>query len=124
MEIKSLYTLDDHEEGSEVCINGPDGNKTDLYINVMGCDSHAYRKKEREVRAKVIRSLRDDSDMGEFDEDLEMMTHVTIGWRGLKDGGVDVPFSKDAAKKLYVNAPYIRQQVNEFVVNRKNFIKG
>lgn len=42
MELKDIYTLEDHEAGSDIVITDPKtGKDTDFVITVMGVDSKA-----------------------------------------------------------------------------------
>ena len=117
MELNSLYTLEEHESGAEVQIRDPATDElTDFFITVQGVDSRAYRTALRAFH----RSILDNKDGGE----IELLAAVTIGWRGLEKNGKEVKFSQKAAKDLYQNAPAVAQQLDQFIANRKNFIKG
>jgi hypothetical protein len=69
---------------------------------------------------KYHRKLLNDEEGGEID----LLTAVTIGWRGLKSGKDTVEFSPEVAKGLYENAPSVASQVDRFVADRVNFTKG
>ena len=117
MDVKNLYTLEAHEDGAEIQIKSPADNKpTDFYIKVKGVDSKAYREAVRKYHRKLL----NDEEGGEID----LLTAVTIGWRGLKSGKDTVEFSPEAAKGLYENAPSVASQVDRFVADRVNFTKG
>jgi hypothetical protein len=83
---------------------------------VKGVDSKAYREAVRKYHRKLL----NDEEGGEID----LLTAVTIGWRGLKSGKDTVEFSLEAAKGLYENAPSVATQVDRFVADRVNFTKG
>ncbi len=117
MDVKQLYTLDAHEEGSEIQIKDPSTNEpTDFYIKVKGVDSKTYREAVRKYHRKLL----NDEEGGEID----LLTAITIGWRGLKSGKEKVDFDFDTAKKLYENAPSVASQVDRFIADRVNFTKG
>ena len=117
MDIKQLYTVDAHEEGSEVRIDSPlYGKPTAFYISVRGIDSKRYR----EAVKAFHRSMLDKND----DAEIDLLVAITKGWRGLNDGKDEVKFTEENAKNLYLNSPAIATQIDKFVVNRKNFIKG
>lgn len=121
MEIKDIYTLEDHEAGSDIVITDPrTGKDTDFVITVMGVDSKAFRKANGAAMRKVLMQKDIDTDS----ETAEVLASITLGWKGLTDNGEEVEFSKDKAIALYTNAPYIADQVNVFIGNRKNFTKG
>ena len=117
MDINTLYTADAHEEGAEIQIVSPlDGEKTDFYITLQGIDSKTYRKAVRAYHRKLIA----EEEGGEID----LLVAITKDWRGLSKGKEKIPFSPDAARDLYVNAPSVTAQIDTFVADRKNFIKG
>jgi hypothetical protein len=117
MDINTLYTVDAHEEGAEIRIISPlDGKETDFYITLQGVDSKAYRKAVRAYHKKLIA----EEEGGEID----LLIAITKGWRGLSDGNKEIEFSALRAKAVYENAPNVATQVDRFVSDRTNFIKG
>ncbi len=117
MDINTLYTVDAHEEGAEIRIVSPlDGKETDFYISVQGIDSKAYRKAVKAYHRKLLNE--------EEGGDIDLLVSITKGWRGLSDGKEEIEFSSVRAKAVYENAPDVAVQVDRFVADRKNFIKG
>ena len=117
MDINTLYTADAHEEGAEIQIVSPlDGEKTDFYITLQGIDSKTYRKAVRAYHRKLIA----EEEGGEID----LLVAITKSWRGLNDGKKDIEFTPEMARDVYVNAPSVSTQIDAFVADRKNFIKG
>jgi hypothetical protein len=117
MDIKGLYTVEKHEDGAELRIVSPlDGELTDFYIMVQGIDSKAYRSAVRGYHRKLLAN--------EEGGESELLSAVTIGWRGLNDGKAEVEFSKERALQLYDNSPNIATQLDRFIADRKNFTKG
>jgi hypothetical protein len=117
MDIKELYTAVPHEEGAEIRIENPnDGKETDFYIHVKGIDSKSYREAVRAYHRKLLNK----EDGGEID----LLVAVTKSWRGLKSGKNEIQFTEKTARELYLNSPAIASQVDKFVADRKNFIKG
>jgi len=117
MDIKSLYTVEDHEEGAEIRIVSPiDGELTDFYIRIQGIDSKAYRSAVRAYHRKLLAN----EDGGES----ELLAAVTISWRGLEDNKKPIEFTRKAALELYENSPNIASQLDRFLSDRSNFMKG
>jgi hypothetical protein len=117
MDINTLYTVDAHEEGAEIRIVSPlDGKETDFYITLQGVDSKAYRTAVKAYHRKLV----NEEEGGEID----LLIAITKGWRGLSDGKTDVKFSALRAKAVYENAPNVAAQIDRFVSDRTNFIKG
>lgn len=117
MDIHNLYTAEAHEEGAEICIVSPlDGKETDFYITLQGIDSKTYRTAVRAYHRKLIA----EEEGGEID----LLVAITKGWRGLKNNGKEVPFTPKMANDVYINAPSVSTQIDQFVSDRTNFIKG
>ena len=115
MSLEDLYTADSHDEGSEVQVKNSKGELVDFYIQLAGMDSQVYRDEFRKQnRLKFLSGE-------EKDYDLEILVAATIGWRG---EFVEVEFSKEKARELYIQAPYVRDRCEAFVVNRANFTKS
>ena len=116
MDIYELYTVDAHDEGAEMQVRDPRGVLIDCYITLAGIDT----KRWIEAFNKNTRKKLD----GEDNKEASVLAESTIGWRGFANNGEDLVFSKKLAKQLYMNAPYIADQVDKFIANRVNFIKG
>lgn len=106
MNIDQLYTVEDHEEGAEMQVKGPDGKYLDMYITLVGMDSKTWRKAWARHKKKLVMTMAEDQDSEEAES--QMMAEVTKGWRGFLSDGKEFEFSKERAKKLYLNAPYVK----------------
>lgn len=127
MEFDNLATSVAHEAGAEVNILSPvDGKPTDVFITIMGADSREWRRQKKKHTAKII-SARAQGTLDELDYDamdVEALVAVTVGWRGIIDGGKEFKYTKANAKKLYENAPAVVSQLLEFVSDNANFTNG
>lgn len=128
MDIKELMTAEAHEEGAECNIKHPNtGKPTDIFITVMGPDSKEFRAQQSKLNRMYVNASRDGVDV---DPDYvavltrKMIASITTGWRGVTDGDIDVPFSKDKCEELYAGSPFVFDQVDRFIVNYANFTKG
>ena len=125
MEFDKLCTKESHEKGAEVEIFDPaSGESTEVFIHVLGPDSKAWRTAIKEQTKAAIARKSDGEEVSFEDCEAELLAAVTIGWRGISRNGDDLPFSKEDCITLYRSAPYILDQVNQFVGNRVNFTKG
>lgn len=123
MEIESLYTAPAHEEGAEVQLKDPvSGKAMDAWITVRGVDSKSFREAQRKMKRNIIEAVREKKELTEDEYDL--IVECSIDWRGFEHDGKAVPFSKEAVRTLYENSPAIAQQVDSFILNRRNFTKG
>jgi len=115
MNIDQLYTVKDHEEGAEMQIKDKTGNLVDMYLTVVGLDSKVWRRFLSKSNRLALK--------GDDDVDVKLFTDSTLDWRGFEENGKPLNFSKEKVFQLYKNAPYIMNQVDAFIGNRKNFIK-
>ena len=105
------------KDGNPACI--------DLYSN----DSEVARKYDNAALQRRLNSrggpkLSADELMGEA---TERLAHLTAGWNlvDLQGNPLDVKFSTDAAGDLYSESAisWLREQAEEFVADRANFVK-
>jgi len=127
MELSDLQTVDNHETGAECQILSPvDGKLTDVFIKLKGIDSKEWRSQKKKQTSKLL-SARASGKIEDLDFDaldIEALVECTIDWKGIKDGKKDYPCTKDNARNLYKNSPFIVQQLLEFVGRRENFTQG
>lgn len=125
MDISTLYTADLHEEGAEVQLKNPaTGEKLDCFITIKGLDSKTFRKASRKKQRAMLAAMASGEETDEDALDVEALVDATVNWRGFTDGGKDYEFTPERAKKLYSQSPGIRQQLDSFLSNRRNFTKG
>lgn len=123
MELGDICTREAHEKGAEINITHPvTGEKTDFFITVLGQDSRAWRTAIKTGYSNLLASKAGEQE--EFDIEVDSLAGITVNWRGLESDGEPVEFSLDTCKKLYIDSPTTRDQVNRFVGNSRNFIKG
>ena len=96
-------------------------------ITVVGGDSPRWRKGQFDVyRRRVKESRRNNGTVPPEaleKEAIELLVNGTIGWTAIILNGEDVPFSREAATRLYTKFSWIREQVDEFIGDRANFLK-
>lgn len=120
MNIDELYTLKHHEKGAEMQVRNAEGKELKMYLTLAGVDSKLYRKEKTALSRKIMANR--DTDLE--DARAESLAEVTLGWRGFESKGKKLKFSKEQVKKLYINAPYIMDQIDGFIFNRVNFTQG
>lgn len=122
MEITALYTAEKHNDGAEMRVCDQFNKPLDLWLTLAGQDSEVWNKANREKQQKAFKRLiAKDEDGG--DDDLEYMVNATLGWRGFEQAGAPLEFSKENARQLYKQAPYVLDQCILFINNRANFTK-
>jgi hypothetical protein len=127
MEISQLETVAKHEAGAEYNVLSPvDGSPTDVFINIMGPDSKAWRQAKKKQTNQLItaKALKKDHDL-DFDKmDIDALCSVVIGWRGIVKDGKDYPANKKNVRSLLENSPSIVSQLLSFLGEAENFTKG
>lgn len=125
-------TVERSNKGVEVRIKDPKtGAGTDAYITILGMDGDTYQQfKDERARDMADRAAAGRATALTAEERRELtaltLARCTIGWRGLEEEEGDKPleYSDKAAIRLYLNYPAIRDQVNEEIANRANFVKS
>lgn len=120
MDITELYTKEAHETGAEMQVHNDKGEPLEMWITLAGMDSSQWRKAFNSNRLKLIGGDED----ANIDAYVDMYADVSIGWRGFMSEGEELKFSKEKIKQLYVNAPYLLNQIDKFITDRGNFTKS
>lgn len=115
-------------------LKGPDGNP--VTITLMGQDSDAFIRSERTARNKMVDNMAKQVKFSAAASDqqaAETLAACTLDWSGIPAGWIDgsddetpAEFSRDAAKALYASPGlrWLKAQVDEFVAERRNFLKA
>ncbi len=99
-------------------------------ITLLGTDSKKWRKAEdavgdRRLKAASPRHGAAAKSMEEQRNDVAfLLASVTVSWSGLQNDGTDLECNLENAKKLYLAHPFIREQVDSFLAERRNFLKA
>ena len=106
-------------------------NGKPVTIKLLGPDSDTYRNISRAQLRKRLLRTNDAKNLNALDFDeieteaLDLLAACVVGWENVLDtNGKDIPFSKDAARKLLENYPVVREQVDAFVATRAHFLKA
>lgn len=94
-------------------------------FTVKGSDSEAFQEAQLEMERQRNRVLGAGGKFSANEAVADLLCRVTLGWTGIFDrDGKPWPFTPDNAKKLYLGAPAIRDQIGARVNNRANFTKA
>lgn len=131
-DLSALGTTDDgvtmelrHPVDGSVLMNGT----APVSITLTGEDSAAFRRVEREQNNRRLKDLSRGRKRDLTDEELEAsaierLSACTVGWHGIVLDGETLPCTKHNASRLYSEPrlAWVREQVNEFVRDRRNFL--
>ncbi|MFZ9660174.1 MAG: hypothetical protein ACO29X_06475 [Arcobacteraceae bacterium] len=112
------------DAGTKLELKDLDGKsfKEKAFITVKGLDSAEGRASTLKLRQKIVDAMKEETKVEE-DAGIELLVDLTIGWEGIKNEGVALEFTKDNCFQIYKNYLVVREQVDKFVSNRKNFLK-
>lgn len=106
---------------------GKDGKP--VTITLLGPDSIVWRKQTRQAVRKRLKAVSAGTDADTFDADeaeaVDMLARATVAWTGIcTTKGEPIPCTYETATALYAAFPVIRDQADNFVSLRLNFIKA
>jgi hypothetical protein len=113
-----------HPATGEVLTNDK-GDK--MVVVVAGSDSKIFKA---EVNARVKQNMlkkskKDDVDIeGMEKRGAELLAKCTLSWSGIQRGGKDVAFSVAAAQEIYLQFPWIKEQVDAACGDRAELFKA
>ena len=117
------------DEGAWLELIDPVTNQTNgVRILLSGMDGKGWRDTKRKIDARRIQAAarfgrRYKITVEETENDaLELLSSCVLNWEGLTEKGSDVPCTKANAKRLLELTPWIREQVDDFVGDRSNFL--
>jgi len=116
------------DNSADINITLPDGTETDIVITVASQDSEQYRKKTLESRNKRMKDLqrgkKSQLTAEQLDEGgVDLLVACTIGWQNVEKDGKPLEFNDENVRSLYADFPWIKDQVDEAIADRANFMK-
>ncbi len=104
------------------------GEKLNIEITVASPDSEVYRKASMRVQNEQLQFAmknRGKTTAERLAENsLEILVGATIGWKGIAEKGTPLPCTPDNVRRVYKMLPFIREQVDEFLGDRRNFLSN
>jgi hypothetical protein len=136
MDLESFATRSKAEEGAPMEVRNPvtqepllqdDGQP--VTITLAGSDSDRFQRVQRH---NLNRRLKNSGRRGnvtltaeELDaEKIETLVACTISWSGIQRRGAPIDCTPDNARSVYKDFPWVREQADEFVNDRVNFLKA
>lgn len=105
-------------------LKGDDG--VPLSITVYGADSDQFRSIVRQYGNKRLNEKKNKKQRMEELEEMsaKILAKVTVSWHNIVENGEQLTCNEENAFKVYGEYPWIREQVDEFVNDRSNFLKN
>lgn len=127
MDLAGLCTKEQSDDGAMLQVVDFEGKETGFEILVLGPDSAEAVKMADEMQKKFIRAMSAGKDKkqdeGLSDTSVQQAVALTKDWKNGTVNGEPLVFSKEKAKWLYENAPFIKEQVLRFNGDRTRFTK-
>ncbi len=118
------------EDAEAVTIRNPspgedllNDNGEPMQVFVVGSDSAAFRRIKSDMFAKNRKAKNVSFDRAEA-QSLEVLALATTDFKNIQLDGEALEYSKQAAIDLYRAYPWIKEQVDEAIVNRSDFLTG
>ncbi|MBY0431697.1 MAG: hypothetical protein K2Q10_10905 [Rhodospirillales bacterium] len=101
-----------------------DGEGKPITITLAGQDSDVYRRAQRAITDKRL-ALRGRARLSAEDleaEAVETLARCTLGWSGIVLDGKPLECGPASARALYQRLPWVREQADEFIGDRGNYL--
>lgn len=125
-----LATIKDSmEDSAELTILHPKtGEEMNIVITLASPDSEKYRKLSMAMRNKNLQYATKNRGMASaerLDEDaLNLLVGATLDWKGLSENGEVLECTPQNVRHVYTDFAWIREQVDAFLGDRKNFFNN
>jgi hypothetical protein len=141
-DLSELDSVSAANEGVEVeLVNPKTGAGTGIFVRILGSDSDVFRKKTQEQQQRRMSRLFKGGRMNpnsysssEAERDaIDLLAACTKSWRRasgegesatLLVKGEELSCTPENAKRLYSTFPWIKEQLDEAISDRANFLKS
>lgn len=132
-DLSTLDTVAASNAGTDIELFHPATNEDlGITITVLGRDSAEFKRVQTEQSRRRMSKMQKSGSYkataipaSEMEQDsIDLLASCTKGWKNLAYQGADLPFSFDNAVMIYAAMPWIREQIDQAVSDRANFIKG
>lgn len=99
-----------------------DGENIGIYL--LGKDSKVYKDAQRKITNRRLNSKSSSTITAERmeSEAIEVLAKCSVSWTGIVYDGEELECDFASAKKLYMNASWVKEQVDEFIAERANYL--
>jgi hypothetical protein len=137
MDLQKLNSVDACEKGAVLSIVDPrdeetiltdDATKEPITITVIGRDSKLYQEQQhkavdKRINRRIAKGKKEKLSSAELEDDtLETLVKCTRAWSHIAYGGKELECTPENVRMIYTNVPWLREQVNEFIGDRANFL--
>jgi hypothetical protein len=133
VDLNAFDTVTAANEGAVLELRGPngeplkqDGGKKPVSITLYGADSEVARKARNAAANRYLKQrgkVQITAEGSEADA-LSFLAKCTAAWDGIVVDGKALPCDRENVMQVYERFPFIREQVDEFIADRANFLKA
>ena len=119
-----------HPETGEPIVDEKNGASP--WIELFSQGSKAHRKAMYLLKRRILASMKDGNevldDEGMFERsesaEMDLLVDVTSAWEGIMLDGKELKCTPENARMFYGRFPFVRDQVEAFIVDSENFMKA
>ena len=103
-----------------------DDNNNPVTITLLGMESSIAKRIGKARSQKQLNSRKNKQDLDEIRAfGISLMAKLTVASSGFKENGIEVNLGdNDEAVRVYSQYSWLRDQVDEFIMDRANFYKA
>jgi len=91
-------------------------------VTLLGKDSKEYRQAVARTANSRLRNRKVQTVEQAQQDGIDLLSAVTLGWQGITENGEPLECTQHEVKRVYREYAWIREQVDEFVDDRSNFL--
>jgi len=129
VDLASFDTRKKAEEGAFLNLLSPDdGSETGILIRLAGADSDLFQETQSKLINKRATKFNPSKPWAPITNEerikdtITVLVKCTLAWENMVMGGKELEFTPDNIRMVYENFPWIREQVDSFVMERRNFL--
>ena len=126
MELTQFDVVSPANEGVWMNLEHPvTGEPLEVKIKLAGIDSDYYKKELRRQQNKRFKKGFRKMNAEELEsETIELLVACTLDWDGVELEGQALECNPENVRKVYKQFPWIKEQVDNFINDRANFLKN
>jgi len=126
MDLKELNITPKSNEGAWCTLEHPvTGEELDIQIKLAGTDSDIYRETIRkQINRRLKKGIKRLSLEETENENLELLVACTLDWKNVVYEGEPLECTPENVKFIYSQFPWIKEQVDDFIGDRANYLKN
>lgn len=129
MDLSNFDTTAAAQAGAKLELKAPNGDPllqddgAPVTITLLGRDSDVWRRAERAALDRRVNTRKKTVQSADLERDaLEALVAVTVGWSGIVLDGNALDCTPPNVRRVYERFRWVREQVDEFVGDRANFL--